>query len=255
MASRTFLCSFSKVSAMSLLVVLGRPSGPRVTAGIEWSMVCLGIGVAADRLDAPRQAISCMVVPMRIKSIASHLRPYVMLARRRTTINHAFAAAVAPSDVYDESAVANAMRVLDLNPRADLLCAYCGAPAETWDHVFATVKDSRFSGHGHRLGNLLPCCKPCNSKKGNKAWQVHLSSLTLHEDEKERRSALISAYLSQYATNDGESSDTADHRRLNEIRLEVLALLAEGDRVAAKIRAASCKGPFSDAEKDAPMDN
>ena len=42
---------------------------------------------------------------MKAKSIATHLRPYVMLARRRTTINHAFAAAVAPSDTYDESRV------------------------------------------------------------------------------------------------------------------------------------------------------
>jgi len=30
---------------------------------------------------------------MRYKSIIGHLRPYTMLSRRRTTINHAFAAA------------------------------------------------------------------------------------------------------------------------------------------------------------------
>lgn len=51
---------------------------------------------------------------MRIRSIASHLRPYVMLARRRTTVNHAFAAAVEPSDTYDETTVFEAMLVLGL---------------------------------------------------------------------------------------------------------------------------------------------
>jgi len=39
---------------------------------------------------------------MRYKSIASHLRHYSMLGRRRTTINHAFASAAAPSDEFDD---------------------------------------------------------------------------------------------------------------------------------------------------------
>lgn len=116
---------------------------------------------------------------MRLKSIATHLRPYLMLARRRTTINHAFAAAVAPSDTYDEARTREALLVLGLNPDGELECAYCGELAETWDHVFATVRNSRFSGYGHRLGNLMPCCKPCNSRKGNKHWQAHLETLQL----------------------------------------------------------------------------
>lgn len=102
---------------------------------------------------------------MRLKTIATHLRPYRMLASRRTTINHMFAAAIAPNDIFDEQRVREAMILLGNDPDGDLACAYCGNPAETWDHVFATVKNSRFSGHGHQLGNLLPCCKQCNSRK------------------------------------------------------------------------------------------
>ena len=187
---------------------------------------------------------------MRIKSIASHLRPYVMLARRRTTINHAFAAAVAPSDSYDEAAVAAAMRVLGQDPAGDLECAYCGAPAETWDHIEATVKNSRFSGYGHRLGNLLPCCKPCNSKKGNKSWQVHLAALVMDEGEKAHRSDAIAAFLDQYAVRDRASENSADHQRLDDIREMVLSLLKEGDQISERIRAIDAATPHSPPSRD-----
>ncbi len=176
---------------------------------------------------------------MRIRSIASHLRPYVMLARRRTTVNHAFAAAVAPSDTYDEATVFEAMLLLGLKPSGDLDCAYCGEAADTWDHIFATVQNSRFSGHGHRLGNLLPCCKPCNSKKGNKPWQTHIRSLPMNDEVRAERERLIAAFVARYSVIERAVVDTPDHERLEAIRLQVLALLAEGDEIAARIRKAA----------------
>lgn len=184
---------------------------------------------------------------MRIKSIATHLRPYLILARRRTTINHAFAAAVAPSDSYDEATVAGAISSLGMNPEKDLLCAYCHGAAETWDHIFATVKNSRFSGHGHRLGNLLPCCKPCNSSKGSKPWQTYLSSLPITDQERQARTDAINNYISTYAVDDAIVAASTDHERLDAIRLQVLELLAEGDRIAAKIRTEA-----SNASADTP---
>jgi 5-methylcytosine-specific restriction endonuclease McrA len=174
---------------------------------------------------------------MRLKSIASHLRSYRMLARRRTTINHMFAAAVAPHDLFDEARVREAVALLGNDPDSDLVCAYCGEQAETWDHVFATVKDSRFSGHGHRLGNLLPCCKPCNSQKGNKPWKTHLDALPLSEQERAHREALIDRYIGAFGRVDDEVAQTSDHERLDAIRGQILDLIAEGDEVAARIRA------------------
>lgn len=109
---------------------------------------------------------------MRYPTVRNHLKPYVMVSRRKTTINHAFAAAIAPSDDYDVQRVRQALALLGQDPDQDLRCAYCGATAQTWDHVFATVKDSRFSGYGHRLGNLLPCCKFCNSAILQKAIKI-----------------------------------------------------------------------------------
>ncbi len=178
---------------------------------------------------------------MKAKSIAAHLRPYVMLVRRRTTINHAFAAAVAPSDTYDEATVAGAIRTLGMDPEKDLRCAYCHGSAETWDHIFATVKDSRFSGHGHRLGNLLPCCKPCNSAKGSKPWQTYLLSLPMTDPERDARTSAISNYIATYGTDDAHVAASDDHERLDAIRLQVLELLAEGDLLAAKIRTEAAK--------------
>jgi hypothetical protein len=127
---------------------------------------------------------------VRYSSIRIHLRPYNIVARRATTINHAFAAAIAPSDAYEEARIREAIRLLGQDPDTDLMCVYCDAPAKTWDHVFATVKQTKFSGFGHRLGNLVPCCKPCNSEKGNKPWDTFLRS---RGPQHEQQIAIISA--------------------------------------------------------------
>lgn len=172
---------------------------------------------------------------MRFADVRRHLKPYIMVASRRTTINHAFAAAIAPSDVYHEPTVREAILRLGQDPDKDLLCVYCGSAAETWDHVFATVKASAFSGYGHRVGNLLPCCKPCNSRKGNKTWETYLASLPTTPDREDRERS-IRAYLAAYSTRDEVVAHLPEYKRLQELRQQVLALLAEADSVASVLR-------------------
>lgn len=174
---------------------------------------------------------------MRYRSAASHLQPYIMLARRRTTINHAFASAIAPYDAYDDAVVRGAVQALGQDPDADLMCVYCGESAETWDHVIGTVKDSRFSGFGSRIGNLVPCCKPCNSRKGNKNWEAYLKTCPGSPALHLQRHALIAAHIERYSSPRAGLGNTADHALLEEIRERVLALLAEGDQIAARLRA------------------
>lgn len=147
-----------------------------------------------------------------------------------------FAAAIAPHDIYNEERVRAAVTLLGNDPNDDLACAYCGNPAETWDHVFATVRNSRFSGHGHQLGNLLPCCKPCNSRKGNKAWQTYLESLPLEKADFENRFQIIRSYLETYEISDIAPALTNDHEILDRIRIKILELVAEGDEIATRIR-------------------
>jgi hypothetical protein len=173
---------------------------------------------------------------MRYSTVRSHLKPYVIVARRKTTINHAFAAAIAPSDRYDEAWVREAISTLGQDPDQDLLCAYCGALAQTWDHVFATVKNSTFSGHGHRLGNLLPCCKPCNSAKGNKDWRPFLSQMQLPDNTYQTTVCHIEAYLSKYEVHDSIPEQSPEYARILQIKDQVIELMAEADQLAKLVR-------------------
>jgi hypothetical protein len=173
---------------------------------------------------------------MRYHDIKRHLKPYAIVAMRKTTINHAFASAIAPCDDYDEARVRTAIEDLGQDPDKELHCIYCGDSAETWDHVFATVKESEFSGHGHRLGNLLPCCKPCNSKKGNKSWETYLAGRSQSDGDLSARRTIIGNYLSKYQVLDPLPVNHADYAELDALKSQVLALLARADELASQIR-------------------
>ena len=162
---------------------------------------------------------------------------------RTTTVTHAFAAAIAPCDAYDDQLARQAVVSLGQDPDAPLLCAYCGSTAETWDHVHATVKDKKFSGHGHRLGNLLPCCKPCNSKKGNKSWRTFLTSLGLDASRLAERLQLIQQYLKRY-----EHLTLWHHEGImRKLQFAALALLMLALRLTAQSTYGEIRGTISDA--------
>jgi hypothetical protein len=46
---------------------------------------------------------------MKKEDIKRHLNTYSIYNKRRTTINHAFASAIAPSDNYDEKKISEAL--------------------------------------------------------------------------------------------------------------------------------------------------
>jgi len=140
-------------------------------------------------------------------------------------------------DRYDEAIARAAITLLGQNPDAALSCACCGELAQTWDHVNATVKNSRFSGYGHRIGNLLPCCKDCNSKKGSKTWTAYMDLLKGRDGYEARRTA-IGRYLQSLSTIDAVSDSVTGVSELEIIRLKVLSLLEEGDELAGRIRTA-----------------
>lgn len=173
---------------------------------------------------------------MRYTDIRRYLKPYRMYERRKTTINHAFASAIAPFDVYSDEAIRMAVKDLGQDPDAALTCVYCGDEAETWDHVFATVEKGQFSGAGHRLGNLLPCCKPCNSKKGNKDWLTFVQTLKLPEKEKLARIELIARYLAKHFSRDSLPGHLAGYAELISLRDKILSLMKQADDLALVIR-------------------
>ena len=173
---------------------------------------------------------------MYYTSIKKHLRPYSIAGRRKTTITHAFASAIAPNDIYNEEIIRNAILDLNQDPDKQLLCVYCDKIAETWDHVAGIVYKGEFSGNGHTLGNLLPCCKPCNSSKGNRAWRVFLS--TIHNDPSilKKKSNLISRYLKKHSLLIKIKNNTKEHILLNKYREGIFDLMKKADKVAEIIR-------------------
>jgi 5-methylcytosine-specific restriction endonuclease McrA len=176
---------------------------------------------------------------MRYQDIRRYLKPYSIVANRTTTINHAFAASIAPSDSYDEDKLREALMVLGQNPDESLLCAYCGREAETWDHVHATVQNKKFSGYGHRLGDLLPCCKPCNSQKGNKDWRDFLVELAMPPELRAERAARIDNYLKLYCCVDPVPEHLSEYQELQDLRRQVLALFRKADELAEAVRTKS----------------
>ncbi|MFA5167254.1 MAG: hypothetical protein WC530_01840 [Candidatus Omnitrophota bacterium] len=176
---------------------------------------------------------------MKICSIKAHLQPYSIMKKRQTTINHAFASAIAPSDSYDVKTIKEAVVLLGQDPEKDLLCVYCGAEAETWDHVFGLVRDLQFSGYGHVIGNLLPSCKKCNSEKGNRDWECFLRKK--NSNDSGSKIDIIKRYFSKYlpAQVDYEQIKNAcpeEMGRLESIKNNVMDLFKEADAIAEQVR-------------------
>jgi hypothetical protein len=177
---------------------------------------------------------------MKKQSIKSHLAPYSILQKRKTTINHAFASGIAPVDEYEEVKLGAALRLLGQDPDGDLICIYCGLQAETWDHLIGLVEKAELRGYGHQIGNLAPCCRDCNSKKGAKGWDVHLRRVVPDQSAFEAKYSLISSYIDRYAApvNLKRAAEMLpdDWMRYCEIKREIFRLMAEADTVATRLR-------------------
>lgn len=166
-----------------------------------------------------------------VKSIESHLKPYSIRGKRETTINNAFASAIAPTDAYDEKKIATALKSLGQDPE-DLTCIYCDKVAETWDHLINIVKNGELQGPGHQIGNLVPCCKECNSEKGAKDWREFINNNTLKRK--------LQVYMERYATPISLDKIKRDmpkeYAEYNNMKERILKLMEKADRVAVKIR-------------------
>ncbi|MBI5152973.1 MAG: hypothetical protein HZA36_00710 [Parcubacteria group bacterium] len=174
---------------------------------------------------------------MKIESIKYHLQAYSIMRKRQPTINHAFASAIAPNDNYDQKIVKEAIKMIGQDPEKDLFCVYCGEPAETWDHVFGLVKNHQFSGYGHVIGNLLPCCKKCNSEKGNKNWQDFIKTKIISGGRLKILSQYFNKYLPSIIDYDHiKSACPNEINKLETIKDKIFQLIEEADIIAAKVR-------------------
>lgn len=170
---------------------------------------------------------------MKIRSIKNHLQPYVISRKRISTIRNAFAAAIAHYDDFEEDNVRKAVECLGQNPDSELFCVYCGGEAKTWDHLFPLVKESIYSGYGHQIGNLVPCCASCNSNKGGKNWKTWLSTKSFADIDK--KIAMIENYHDRFFRKDERSEPLTEE--YFGLLTKILRLMTEADELAKKIRA------------------
>ena len=179
---------------------------------------------------------------MKLTSLKKHLKPYSIYDRRKTTINHAFASAMAPYDDFDGNIerIAKAIARLGQNPNDDLYCVYCGQNAETWDHLVNLVKDSQLQGYGHQIGNLVPACQQCNSKKGRKDWEKFVEEKFSNKRKRNEVKRRIKRYLASYAKEvdikNAKQCCPEEWREFKDIKNKIFNLMKEADNVAAKLR-------------------
>jgi hypothetical protein len=175
-------------------------------------------------------------------SIRKHLSRFSIVQKRRTTIAHAFASSIAPVESYDLERVRFGLGLLGQS-EDDIRCVYCNGPAETWDHLVGLVKNGKFSGYGHTVGNLVPSCRICNSAKGNKEWKPFLLSLSTRPDV-DQVVEMLDAYQSQLGIpgityEELKVLAPIEMADLERIQTEILQLMVEADVAAAQLQSAA----------------
>ena len=195
----------------------------------------ISTSIAARRINTG--SIATQMTP---KSIRSHLAPYSIFSKRKTTVAHAFASALAPSDEYDEDKLKVALDALGQKNFGQLSCVYCEKPAETWDHLENLVKAGKLNGFGHQIGNLVPCCRDCNSKKGGKSFRSFINAnATLTEIGKSdliRRLELHLTLAKPIQSSNISSEGQEVLTKFLSLQAQILDLMAEADKLAQVLR-------------------
>lgn len=89
---------------------------------------------------------------------------------RKTSITNAFVSTIIPVVKPSPEDIAEALDVLGMTVDT-VSCAYCGDKCNAWDHLRPLVINRRPTGYISEIGNLVPCCQPCNSSKTNAHWK------------------------------------------------------------------------------------
>lgn len=173
------------------------------------------------------------------ESIKSHLKPYSIVAKRQSTIAHAFASALSPHDKYDKKRVEEALIDLGQDPN-QITCIYCKDPAETWDHLVNLVRKKELKGYGHQIGNLVPCCTACNSKKGQSSFDTFIhKSKKLSNAEKvdliaklETHQGLAKEIKVEFST----AKANAAYIAYSKLQENILKLMKRADKKAESLR-------------------
>lgn len=182
---------------------------------------------------------------MHVRSIRTKLTANSIVQNRITTLRREFASAEASIDPFDLATVNEALKELyGTEPTAPLKCVYCDLPAKTWDHFHRIVKDGKYSGYGHRIRNLVPCCKDCNSSKSEdwEPWlRQRLASRGHEATDIESRIHRIRKYTERLAPDSEATIPRELREQYTAILDQIIHLCGDADVVAGKIRDARQK--------------
>jgi 5-methylcytosine-specific restriction endonuclease McrA len=182
--------------------------------------------------------------PNRLQLFKKKMKPTTIMKERATSIHNAFASALALVGEYNEEVLNEALMKLGQgDPAIPLMCVYCGDPAKAADHLNGLVLEKRYSGNGQVIGNLVPCCSPCNSSKGNRAWRVWCNSETFLQ----RRPTFSKEQEARLADYESLSPPTVGHAELverypdqmteyDELKEECLQAMRKADLIAKEIQ-------------------
>jgi predicted metal-binding transcription factor (methanogenesis marker protein 9) len=96
-----------------------------------------------------------------------------------------------------------------------------------------------FTGYGHELGNLVPCCKKCNSSKGRKNYIEFINKLDKNDSEKIELVSKLTDYKNHFLINKVDIN-SEEYNKLTEkfysIRNEIFELMKKADIEAEIIR-------------------
>lgn len=98
------------------------------------------------------------------------------LSGRSSTLMGGYIKAILDDNKLNTNQIEEHFKKFNLNVKK---CAYCGSDnANTLDHIFSVVNDSKFTGYDNSIKNLIPCCQMCNSSKGKKTIYEWLDNPT-----------------------------------------------------------------------------
>ncbi len=92
------------------------------------------------------------------------------ITHRVSSITNGFVQAILPDGAPDAAEHEKFLAFLQIDPK-HLICAYCGDPANHWDHLNPFVRAKRPSGYFNEARNLVPACGPCNTSKSGSQWR------------------------------------------------------------------------------------
>jgi len=178
---------------------------------------------------------------MKCNNAKRYFKRHSIYQKRASTINGTFAEAIVPVEKFDDERMLEAMEFLGQKDHHDhLLCAYCTKEATTWDHLVPKVEGGKPNGPGHQVGNLVPACKDCNSRKRNKDWQEFLHSES-QVDGRDRTEliALLTSYRERFLRYEPFLIDETDSKwqAFRAIQNQILELMKEADKISDELHA------------------